>query len=249
MNLAIRFTVCTYNIWTNIRWPERKEALQSFVKFHLPDVLCLQELQADSKRAVDEVLLATHQRVNDPFEGWTQESNIYWNDAFFELMEYGAEQIEIYEEFRRLFWVRLRLRADSDKTLFVSTAHFSYPSHPIEQENNLNSRVLQAQNTVEALNRLVPEGEPLLFMGDLNDTTRPIHILYKAGLIDCFSALGRYPNFTSPAWPTAGGPAQTLDWMFHRGPIKPMTSEVVDFFSGDIAPSDHKSVLATYTLY
>jgi endonuclease/exonuclease/phosphatase (EEP) superfamily protein YafD len=40
----------------------------------------------------------------------------------------------------------------------------------------------------------------------------------------------------------------TIDWMFHRGPIWPMLAEVVDFFEGDIAPSDHKPIIATYRL-
>jgi hypothetical protein len=26
----VRFTVCTYNIWTHTRWPERRPALQRF---------------------------------------------------------------------------------------------------------------------------------------------------------------------------------------------------------------------------
>ncbi len=248
MTLPVRFTVCTYNIWTTTRWPERKEALQSFIRFHMPDILGLQELQADSKQALDEILLTTHQCIEDPFQGWTVEGNLYWNKAFFELVEYGAENIGIFEEFRRLFWVRLRRRDESNRTLFVSTAHYTWPGHPKEQESNTNSRYLQAQATIETLNRMVPPAEPLLFMGDLNDSSRPIQYLRQNGLTDCFSGLGRSPKVTHPALPTATGAPIAIDWLFGRGPLKPMTAEVVDFYTGDMAPSDHKPVLATYTL-
>lgn len=37
-----------------------------------------------------------------------------------------------------------------------------------------------------------------------------------------------------------------VDFQFHRGPVRPLATEVVDFFAGDIAPSDHKLVVTTY---
>jgi len=248
MSLPVRFVVCTYNIWTTSRWPERREALQSFTEFHQPDILCLQELQSDSRQTLDKVLLKTHQRVEDPFEGWTSEGNIYWNNQLFEMIEYGAEQIGLLEQYRRLFWVRLRVLDDSKRTLFVSTAHYTWPGNSQEVSNGVNVRIAQAQKTLEVLSQLVPPNEPLLFMGDLNDTYRPILVLQKGGLTNSFNGVGRNPYPTWPALPTAVGPAQTIDWMFHRGPIRAMTSEVIDFFKGDLAPSDHKPVIATYGL-
>lgn len=32
----------------------------------------------------------------------------------------------------------------------------------------------------------------------------------------------------------------------HRGPVRPLATEEVDFFAGDMAPSDHKPVVTTY---
>ncbi len=245
-SLPIRFTVCTYNIWTNTRWPERRAALQGFAASHLPDLLCLQEVIPDSRAALDEVLLPTHQRVDDAFGGWSNEGNIYWNTALFELAAFGAEQIGILETLRRLFWVRLNLRDDSGRTLLVSTAHYTYSGHPEAIASEKNVRMPQARETVAALARVAQADEPTLFMGDLNDTNQPIHILRDGGLQDCFTALGRYAPHTWPAMPTSKGPQQTIDWMLHRGPIQPMTAEVVDYYLDDLAPSDHKPVLATY---
>lgn len=244
--LPVRFTVCTYNIWTNTRWPERKTALQRFAQTHLPDILCLQEVQADSRAALDDVLLPTHARVDDPFEGWTCEGNLYWNTRLFELVEYGAEQIGILEQYRRLFWARLALNDGSGETLFVSTAHYTYHGHPEAVASEKYVRMGQARATVEVLNAQARPGEAQLFMGDLNDQAEAVRILREAGLVDCFAALGRFPAATWPAAPTAKGGPQTIDWLMLRGSLRTMTAEVVDFYEGDLAPSDHKPVLATF---
>jgi len=243
----LRFTICTYNIWTTTRWPERRQALQSFIQHHRPDILCLQEVQQDSRHALDEILQATHERVDDAFEGWMCEGNIYWNSRYFTLVEYGAEQIGILEQFRRLFWVRLQLNDDSGTTLLVATAHYTWHGHPEAVANEKYVRMPQARATVEVLNRLAKPDEPQFFMGDLNDQAEAVRILLNGGWTDCFSALGRKPNTTWPAHPSQG-PACTLDWLMHRGSVRPMTAEVVDYYDGDMAPSDHKPVLATYAL-
>ena len=243
----IRFTVMTYNIWASARWPERKEPLKRFLENHQPDILCLQELRPATRELIDEVL-SGHQRVDDPFEGWICEGNIYFDCELFELVEYGVEDIGMFEEARRLFWVRLRSQFNSSQTLFVSTAHYTWSGNAQEKGGGVNPRYAQAEKTVEALQRLVPETEPLLFMGDLNDFIHPIRILRDAGLCDSFTGLGRHTDYTHPVSPTAKGTPQAIDWMFHRGPIQPMTSEVVDFYLNDLAPSDHKPVLATYRL-
>ena len=248
MTMPVYFVVCSYNIWTTTRWPERRPALQSFVKHHLPDILCLQELQADSRQALDEVLLPTHQRVDDTFEGWTREGNIYWNTQLFDLVEYGAADIGILEKFRRLFWVRLKIRDESQRTLFVSTAHYTWPGHVDEIGTGKNVRVPQARATLRTLIELRRQDELQLFMGDLNDHDYPIQLLLEGGLTDCFTALGRSPRATWPAAPTSPGAPVTIDWMMHYGNLRVKTAEVVDFYEGDLAPSDHKPVLATYAL-
>jgi endonuclease/exonuclease/phosphatase family metal-dependent hydrolase len=244
----IRFVVCSYNIWTTTRWPEREPGLRRFAELYRPDIFCLQELQADSKRVLDEVLLSTHQCVEDDFPGWTCEGNIYWNSDLFELVTYGAEPIEIIEEYRRFFWVRLRLRQAPESTIFVSTAHYTYQFHPRELANDQNLRIPSARKTLTVIDQLAGADEPVLFMGDLNDTEHPIRILTEGGLKNCFSALGQIPRVTYPAYPTARFPQVTIDWMFHKGPIAPMVADVVDFFEGDLSPSDHKPVIATYRL-
>jgi hypothetical protein len=48
--------------------------------------------------------------------------------------------------------------------------------------------------------------------------------------------------------PYAQAPPELLDWMMHRGPIRPTLSSVVDFHVAEKAPSDHKPILTTYAL-
>jgi len=246
MHYPIRFIVCTYNLWNDQRWPDRQESLKQFLANHHPDLLCLQELRPVTRDFID-TLLTNHRRVDDPFGGWARESNIYWNAQLFDLIEYGTEDIGTLEELRRLFWVRLRFRgADDSPVLFVSTAHFTWPGNETEKATNVNPRVAQAGKTLQALDALAPLPQSLLFMGDLNDFRHPLRVLREGGLTDSFAALGRNPLPTWPAVPAAAGPATTLDWILHRGPLRPMTSDVVDFYVGDLAPSDHKPVLVTY---
>jgi hypothetical protein len=246
MGCPIRFVVCTYNLWNDERWPDRQEPLRRFLEYHVPDILCVQELRPVTCELVD-AAMDRHQRVVDPFDGWLREGNIYWNTELFDLVEYGAEDIGMFEELRRLFWIRLHLQGtDEGRTLFVSTAHYTWPGNQVEKKGGSNPRVAQAKKTIEVLNNLVPQSEPLLFMGDLNDFYHPLRILREGGLIDSFSALGRYPSPTWPAVPIRQGTPEMDDWMLHRGPIRPMISAVVDFYVGDLPPSDHMPIITTY---
>lgn len=248
MSFPVRFVVCTYNLWNDERWPDRKEPLTKYLEYHRPDILGVQELRPVTRNLID-LVLHTHQRVEDPFEGWLQEGNIYWNTDMFELVEYGAEGIGIFEEFRRLFWVCLRFRGLEDQPpLFVATAHYTWTGNDLEIKEAINPRVAQARQTVAALDQLVSQTEPLLFMGDLNDFMHPLRILRQGGLTDSFTALGRDTSPTWPASPIAHGTPELDDWILHRGPIQPMTSEVIDFYYGDLPPSDHKPLVATYRL-
>lgn len=248
---AIRFTVATYNLWATARWPEREAALRAFAAEIAPDILAVQELRPQTQAVLDEALPA-HTRVDDPFPGWTQEGNVYWRADLFEKVAHGAEDVGIKEPLRRLFWVRLRLKGWDGRgrglpeTLLVSTAHFTWPGHPDEVNTGVNPRPEQARRAVAALERLAAPGEPVLIVGDFNEETHVVRVLKGAGYRDCFR--GCPPPATHPAIPTAKGTPQVIDWQFYRGPVRSLVSEVVEFYHKDLAPSDHKAVLAAYEL-
>ena len=245
--LPIRFTVMSLNLWANNRMPDRTEPIQKLLRLHQPDILCLQELRVTTRDLIDQTL-SNHDRIDDPFAGWIGEGNIYFNSEMFELNQYGAEDIGMYEADRRLFWSRLSLKGKKDLQLLAATAHYTWAGHPTERDGGVSPRYQQAQETVRVLAGITNQDEPILFMGDLNDYVHPIRILREDGFVDSFSGLGRTSPITIPAMPTAKGTPQTIDWIFHKGALQPMTSEVVDFFAGDIAPSDHKPILATYSI-
>ena len=127
-----RLSIVTYNLWNTVRWPVREAALKQFVDLFQPDILCLQELRAETQSFLDQAL-PQHQRVADDLPGWTCESNIYWRSDLLEGVDHGAEDVGMLEEHRRLFWVRLQVRQPA-RTIFVSTAHFTYQGHPKERE-------------------------------------------------------------------------------------------------------------------
>lgn len=240
-----RFVVMTHNIWVRQRWPEREPALRSLLRHTQPDILCVQELQPATRPVLDEELPG-HERIDDPLPGWIYEGNIWWLTSMFEKVEYGAEDLQLYRG-RRLFWVRLRLR-ESGRTILVSTAHFTWPGNPQELAGGPNLRLAEARRVTPALDRLAKENEPVLFVGDLNEAANAIDYLREAGYKDSFTAYGSFPQPTYPALPTSYGTPQVLDWQFHRGPLRVMNTAVVEHFAGDIAPSDHKPLVVTYSL-
>jgi len=239
------FLACTYNLWGTARWEERRVPLERFLTVNEPDVFCVQELTEDSRTPI-ETTLPDLRSVDDPFPGWTQEGNIFWNSNLFDRVAHGAEDIGLLEELRRLWWVRLATK--SGQALVVANAHFSWTGNVRELAERVNVRTGQAEEAVLALDRVVGEDEPVLLMGDFNDYLHPLRVLRMAGFEDSFMALGREAVVTYPAMPFAQQPPELLDWMMHRGLVRPTLTSVVDFYVGERAPSDHKPILTTYTL-
>jgi hypothetical protein len=150
--LPIRLSFVTYNLWNTFRWEARRPALGAFLHTFRPDVLCVQELKPETRAFLDESLPA-HRRVDDPFPGWTNEGNIYWNDRYLTEIGHGAEDVGILEPERRLFWVRLRVR-DAGLDLLVCTAHFTFKGNADEVLTGCSPRVRQTRRTIDALARL-----------------------------------------------------------------------------------------------
>lgn len=237
----------TFNIWKDIRWPERREAFRAFIRLIAPDILCYQEARPETLKLTDESL-PNHDRIRDEFGGWSYEGNIYWNTRMFQQIGFGTESIGVDDSLRRLFWARLHVKG-CKSTVLVSTAHYTAQGSPQERSEGLNPRLKQARLTLEALGRLVHDEEGVLFMGDMNDSVNAIRILREGGLVDSFSSLGMPLIPTHPVIPTSEGRLpQVIDWQFHKGPLRVMNTSVVDFFHGDIAPSDHKPVVTTYAI-
>jgi len=256
--MPFTFVTMTYNLWGAHHLTEREPALTDLFTTRPPDLLATQELQPRSRELLDKAMPG-HARVHDDFPGWAGQSNLWWRQDLFDLLEYGAPDVGILSEHARLFWVRLQPKADGVPPLVFSTAHLTWPGHPGEQADGVNRRTPQAERVAATLNEIAGDG-PCLFTVDINDIGAPLWALGNAGFLDSFTALGRTSPVTHPVEPMPftstrgtrlsplGSPAKAIDWIFARGPLTTRTSEVVEFFSAGSAPSDHKPVVATYTI-
>ena len=247
-----RLSIVTYNIWLTQRWPARAPALERFLTLFTPDVLCVQELQRPTQEFLDRVL-SQYDRVHDPFPGWTNESNIYWSKGVFEKIDHGAEGVGHLEPERRMFWARLQLKA-LHQTIFIATAHLTSARHREESNTGLSSRVRQLKRIADELTRLVREGEPAFFMGDMNDAYHPQRILKPAGFVSCFAALGMQSPPTFQCYPTANVQpdeptvTEAIDLIVANRYARAIAASVPQCYCEDTAPSDHWPVQAIYQL-
>ena len=248
--LPIRLSLSTLNLWNTERWPERGEALKKFINLYSPDIICFQELRKETQAYLDDFLIS-HARIYDDFPGWTCEGNIYWKKSLFEEVQHDTEDIGILEKYRRLFWVRLRM-LNIDRTVLVSTAHYTYQRHPNEIESGISPRIPQTNNTISVLKNLTTDPEPIFFLGDLNDPVHPNRILTSSGFTNCFDALGILCPPTFPAFPTAnvfsGRSSMTLDWIFANKNSRAILAQVPHIYSGNLSPSDHWPIVAIYEI-
>ena len=247
----LRISIVSYNIWTDTRWDFRKDALRRFLELFDPDILCVQELTADSRNLID-ATLAGHARVDDAFEGWTREGNLWWRESLFSEIEHGGEDVQIVKSpLRQLFWARLAVKG-LDRSILVATAHLTQQRFEEERRTGMSSRVGETTRIVEALERVTGSSDAVFFMGDLNDPVHPTNVLGNAGYTSTFAALGLQPDSTFKVYPTAGvAPGelamnQCVDWIVAKGNARVMATSVPRFFFEDAAPSDHWPVLAVY---
>ncbi len=247
-----RISLVTYNIWLTERWQVRAPALRRFLEVFDPDILCLQELQSASRALID-ATLPHHRRVDDPLRGWTTEGNIYWRDSLFERVEHGAEDVGLKNVERRLFWVRLRIRA-LEREMLVGTAHLTSQNDVEERATGVSPRVKETRGIISALQRLNKPGEPGFFMGDMNDAVHPPRMLHDAGYVSCFAALGIQNPPTLHCYPTANiQPGERMvnhgiDWLVANAQARAISAGVPHFYFADAAPSDHWPVHAVYEI-
>lgn len=259
MTHPVTFTAMTYNLWGGWRFDERRGPLTELLTRRAPDLLATQELHPDSRAAVD-AALADHDRVRDEFEGWATRSNLWWRRELFTELAHGATDVGIWSEHARLFWVRLACPAANTELVFA-TAHLTWPGHPREIADDRSPRVDQSRAIVAELARLAGPnrlaGQPaVLFCADTNDYARPLWTFYDGGYREPYGQLGMVAPATHPVsplpldkprqWPDTYAAAKTIDWQFFRGPLRAAGAEVVEYFSGGVAPSDHKPVQCTY---
>jgi endonuclease/exonuclease/phosphatase family metal-dependent hydrolase len=248
-----RLSFITCNLWRTDKWPARAPALERLVTLFNPDVLCVQELQPATQAFLDRTLNG-HARIHDAFPGWTNEGNLWWSKALFDLRDFGAAEVEQLEPERRLFWARLALRSATARSVLVATAHLTAPKRSEEPETGVSPRVRELKAICAELERLVGPGEPAFFMGDMNDAWHPQHALKKIGFVSCFAALGLQSPPTFHCYPTAGTEpgeptlTEAIDLIAANRHARAIAASVPQVFAAEHAPSDHWPVHAVYQI-
>ena len=258
MTAPLTFIAQSHNLWGDHHAEGRVEAMRALYERRAPDLLATQETRAWSREILD-AAMPGHERVHDDFAGWESQSNLWWNSELFSEVEHGAEDVGIHDANARLFWVRLRVVGE-ERTILWTTAHLSYSGNAVEVETGVNQRTPQAHRVTEELARLALPDEPVFFASDTNAIATAIWGVGNAGDIDSFRALNKHgppphpvvPNpfrdvVATPKSPIAS-PHKTIDYIFFRGPVRPRSAEVVEFFHRGISPSDHYPVASAFTL-
>lgn len=248
------FTSMTFNLWGDWDFARRSDSLFRMMNLRQPDLLGVQELCPQSAEVID-AALPQHTRVHEDGD-WLHEGNLWWNTELFEEIEHGFVDIGHQEPHRGLFWVKLTHREHPGLApLVLASAHLTFPGNADEVRTERSPRTDQARAAARALSEL-SAGGAVIFCLDANDYARPLWAMYDAGFRDPFGSLGRTCPFTFPVTPRFDRPMRwegvhvvekVLDWQLFLGPISPRCGEVVDFFLDNIAPSDHKPVMATFT--
>lgn len=252
----VRVSITTFNIWGENYWPERAVSLTQTLQTLKSDVYLLQEVTPTILDHLDRSMV-NYQRIKDNQAGWSKESNIYWNDNLFSLIDHGKEDLNMVGcPDRGLFWVRLAIKAKPSITIFLSTAHFPWVGHEYEKKTGMNQRIPAAMKVCEHFRKLVPSFECAIFGGDLNDDYHPVRILSEeVGLVDVFEALDLPPPITHPVRPSDPQeemrPNRTLDWILCSLPSQ---CRVVAAYAKGVrggnnpAVSDHLPVMAIFEL-
>lgn len=254
-----RVSVTTFNVWGKEQWPERKNQMSFTLQSLKSDVYLLQEITPEIVQYLDDSL-TDYKRVtpsNKTSLSWTTESQIYWNDGLFTLVDYGCSNLEMIDyPMRGLFWVRLSVRAQPYLTLFVSTSHLPWPGCPAELSTGMNQRIPAVLKVCEKFRNLLAQDEPVIFGGDFNEDFHPLRILEEEmGMQEVFEMLDQPPPITYPVRPSSfieeRKSDRTSDWILCSLPPE---CRVVAAFAkntrgGTMPPaSDHKPVTAIFEI-
>jgi len=141
--------------------------------------------------------------------------------------------------------VRFRDRRDGRELLFVNT----HLDHEVQ-----TSRERSAALILERL-RTAPGGMPLILVGDFNVRagSNPVYdmLTRDGGFVDTWVAagnadtLGTFHEFKGVAY--ARG-TNRIDWILSRGPVAPLSTEIITYARGSQFPSDHFPVIARVRL-
>ncbi len=143
-------------------------------------------------------------------------------------------------------WVRLRDKTSGQEFRVINT-HFDHKGI----EARLHSAEMLTKDAMA-----YPANYPQVLVGDLNSSPwdEPVRLLLEGGWTDTYTELNGAadPGFTSHAF--LGERFENsekqgkIDWIFYRGPIKPLLADIIKDRRGERYPSDHYFLLVEFAI-
>ncbi len=246
-------------------WELRRELCASVIRQQKADVIGFQEMRwqqfcdlRDALADYDHRVMVDHATTRNP-----QNAIFFRRDRFVAVSAAGYWLSETPHvagsrswdsaHVRYANWVRLEDR-DSGLHLRVVNTHLDNKSQQAREEQ---ARLLAEDAAA------YPDDFPQILMGDMNaDAANPaMQALMSAGWCDSYHAVHgtANPSFTFHAFqgvdfdPAARlhgkAPIGKIDWIYSRGPLKPIAAEIVKDSRDGRYPSDHFFVSATFALW
>lgn len=235
-------------------WVNRRDLCGRVIASRSPDIICFQEMWSEQYADLASAFpdYASYGMVDEPLGRRPTNCIFYRSDAYTPITAGGywlSEKPHVAGSrswssacVRLANWVRLQDRATGADFRVINT-HLDHVSQAAREK--------QAQMIVEDA-KAYPDDYPQFLTGDMNcDSRNPAIAAFKAGgWLDAYGAVTgtedpghTYHAFLGPRYESKIG---KMDWIFWRGNVRPVDSEVVTDSDGERFPSDHYFVSATF---
>ncbi|HOX55651.1 MAG TPA: endonuclease/exonuclease/phosphatase family protein [Candidatus Paceibacterota bacterium] len=243
-------------------WADRKELCAEVMRAQKPDLVCLQECQHVHFQHLKTRLPELDSfALSNPDAPAHPHNAILFSRARYELVSAGGFWLSQTPhvagtkswdsaEARFVNWVHLR-ECGAGKEFRLWNTHLDHRGQ-VAREN-------QAKLIVQA-SAVLPGTLPQLLTGDFNaNAANPaIKLLAAGGWTDTYSAVHgpADPGYTAHAFlgpqyaatKLNGRPGTRIDWIWCRGPVKPLSAQVIRDGRNGRFPSDHYFVSAVVTI-
>ena len=239
-------------------WESRREQVFSLLKFHAPDVFCLQEPLLNQVEDLADYFSDYSYITAGCGDGVTegQHMSIFYLTCKFDMLDCGkfglSETPEILgtvgwdaKNPRLALWIKL-LQKDTEQSFFIFNTHFDHKGEIARQQ----SALLVGRKT-----KVISGGFPLLLCGDFNanDISRTYCNIIESGFFDCATAA--IVNYSQPysyhkfliaaekseleKYKDDARVFKTIDHIFLKGGIQVLRHGILGDNYAGIYPSDH----------
>ena len=252
MSCNIRITGLEADEVDGRRWDDRKDVCLKVIKSRKPDIICMQEVIYESYAYMKKKLSGY---IAFGFEGpemdpWTEgyhligKNVIFFKKSRYELVSEGCYWLSETPTIggssswetsraRHCNWVRLRDRK-TGKVFRVLDTHLDHINSLAKTEQ---TKVIVAETAQYA------DDFPQLLFGDFNSGIKdePYALLTAAGWQDVYEAVHGQgeTGFTAHGWKFDRKKGRRIDFIYTRGGVQALESEIVKDAPSGIYPSDH----------